>query len=87
MHRNKFLYLLTALVVSFYLLAAGSTLCFAIYRFTLNTCIFRIGDGLRPFWMFHPAPLIALFFGKRRFLPLAVYLLCAFALVALTGGV
>ena len=87
MHRNKFLYLMTALLASFYLLAAGSTLCFAIYRFTLNNCIFRIGDGLRPFWMFHPAPLIALLFGKRRFLPLAVYLLCAVALVALTGGV
>ena len=87
MHRNKFLYLMTALLASFYLFAAGSTLCFAIYRFTLNNCIFRIGDGLRPFWMLHPAPLIALFFGKRRFLPLAVYLLCAVALVALTGGV
>jgi hypothetical protein len=87
MHRNKFLYLLTALVVSFYLFAAGSTLCLVIYRLTLNNCIFRIGDGLRPFWMLHPAPLIALFFRNQRFLPLAVYLLCAVALVALTGGV
>ena len=87
MYRNKFVCLMTVLLASFYLFAAGSTLCFALYRFTLNNCIFRIGDALRPFWMFHPAPLIALFFGKRRFLPLAVYLLCAVALVAMTGGV
>ena len=87
MHRKQFFYLMLGLMASFYLFTAGSTLCFVIYRLTLNNRIFQIGDALRPFWMLHPAPLIALFFGKRRFLPMAVYLLCAVALVALTGGV
>ena len=76
------------LLVSYYLCAAGSMLCFLIYRLTLNNHIFRAGDGLLPFWMLNPAPLFALFFGKRQcFLPLALYLFCAIALVALTGGI
>ena len=76
------------LLISFYLCAAGSTACFFLYRLTLSGSFFRIGDALRPLWMFHPAPVLALFFGKKLgTLSLTVYFLCAIALVVLTGGI
>ena len=81
-------YLMPVLLGTCYLFAAGSMLCFLIARLTLNNGIFWLGNDLVPFWLCNPAPLIARFLCKRRrFLPLAVYLLCAIALVALTGGV
>ena len=76
------------LLISFYLFAAGSTICFFLYRLTLTGSFFRIGDALRPLWMFHPAPVLALLFGKKLgTLSLTVYFLCAIALVVLTGGI
>jgi len=76
------------LLISFYLCAACSTVCFVLYRLTLNSSFFQIGDALRPLWMFNPAPVLALLFGKKvSRLSLTVYFLCAIALVILTGGV
>ena len=76
------------LLISFYLCAASSTVCFILYRLTLSSGFFRIGDALRPFWMFNPAPVLALLFGKKLSnLSLSVYFLCAIVLVVLTGGV
>ena len=76
------------LLAFFYLFAAGSIACFLFAALTLNDRIFWFADALLPFWIFNPAPLIAPFFcNKWRFLPLAVYMLCAIALVVLTGGV
>ena len=76
------------LLISFYLCAAGSTVCFFLYRLTLSGSFFRVGDALRPLWMFNPAPVLALLFGKKLgSLSLTVYFLCAIALVVLTGGI
>ena len=88
MCKKVFPVMLLVLIISFYLCAAGSTICFFLYRLTLNGSFFRIGDALRPLWMFNPAPVLALLFGKKPgTLSLTVYFLCAIALVVLTGGV
>lgn len=76
------------LLISFYLCAAGSTVFLFLYRLTQSSSFFRVGDALRPLWMFNPAPVLALLFRKKLgSLSLAVYFLCAIVLVVLTGGI
>ena len=52
------------LLISFYLCAAGSTACFFLYRLTLSGSFFRIGDALRPLWMFHPTRCLPYYSGR-----------------------
>ena len=80
--------LTSILAVIFYLCAAGSTVCFVLFRLTDKSLLFDFGNILITGWICNPAALLSIFFGKKhRFLPLLVYMLCGMALVALTGGV
>ena len=88
MCKKVFTVVFLCLLISFYLCAVCSTVCLVLYRLTLSSSFFRVGDTLRPLWMFNPAPVLALLFGKKLgSLSLTVYFLCAIALVVLTGGV
>lgn len=87
MKRKHLHILLNILLGAFYLCTAYCMASFALFRLTAKDAFFVAGNALNPFWMFSPAPLLALAFPKRaRYVPVAVYMVCAVVLVALTGG-